>query len=49
MRIPFRAKHMNDSMIIEYLVTWRHYNVILENSDIHRLLYGIFHITCVVV
>ena len=25
---------MNDSMFIKDLVMWRHYNVILENSDI---------------
>jgi hypothetical protein len=33
MRSPFRAKHINDSMFIEDLVTWRQHNVILENSD----------------
>jgi len=25
MRSPFRAKHINDSMFIEYLVRWRQY------------------------
>jgi hypothetical protein len=36
-RSPFWAKNINNSMFIEDLVTcrqWRHYNVILENSDI---------------
>ena len=31
---PFRAKHMNDDMCIEDLVTWRHFNVILENNNV---------------
>ena len=29
-----RAKHIKDSISIEDLVMWHHYNVILENSDI---------------
>jgi len=37
MRSPFRAKHINDSMLIEDLVRWRqwrHYSVTLKNSAI---------------
>ena len=37
MRSKFRAKYINDTLFIEDLVTWRHYNLILENSDIYRL------------
>ena len=37
MRSKFRAKYINDTLFIEDLVTWRHYNLILENSDIYRI------------
>jgi hypothetical protein len=33
-RIPFHAKHINDSIFIEDLVKWHHDNVTLKNSDI---------------
>jgi hypothetical protein len=33
MRSPFQAKHINKSMFIKDLVTLRHINVTLENSD----------------
>jgi hypothetical protein len=37
MRSKFRAKYINDTQFIEDLVTWRHYNLVLENSDIYRI------------
>ena len=37
MRSQFRAKYINDTLFIEDLVTWRHYNLILENNDICRI------------
>jgi hypothetical protein len=37
MRSKRRAKYINDTLFIEDLVTWRHYNLILENSDIYRI------------
>jgi hypothetical protein len=37
MRSKFRAKYINDTLFIENLVTWRHYNLILENNDICRI------------
>ena len=32
MRSPYRTKRMNDGMLTEDLVTWRHCNVILESK-----------------
>jgi hypothetical protein len=32
-RSPFQVNHINNSMFIEYLARWRHWNVPIENSD----------------
>ena len=40
MRSQFRANHINDSMLIEDLVTWLRYNVLLENGDIMSFSVG---------
>jgi pSer/pThr/pTyr-binding forkhead associated (FHA) protein len=34
MRSPYRTKRMNDGMLTEDLVAWRHCNVILESNDV---------------